>query len=376
MSPRFCTQCGAKLLSNARFCAECGQAASATRAAPARSVAIDRWAPLLVVGAIIAVAATVVVLGARSAPPPNAPPPRVSAANPPAMPESHPPVDVPDDVRKVIAKLADAAKGKPSDVDAWQQLGFVQYRAGQVDPNYLADAQATYAHILELQPENLDALRALGNISFDRNDPNKAMEYYRNYLKIKPDDLSVQTDLGTMMLSSQQVDAALKAYQDVLAVDPKFFQAQFNMAIAYRAAGDDQKAMAALARAREIAGDDATRQRVDALLARLNGAPPAAAEGGQPPAAGGLHGDIEAIFRSHPIVGAKLDRIEWPSDDHARVLLRDFPMEGMPPMVRDKFTDRIRTGVRDSKTRNQSTATVTVELVDGASGRVMETVTE
>jgi hypothetical protein len=58
------------------------------------------------------------------------------------------------------------------------------------------------------------------------------------------------------------------------------------------------------------------------------------------------------------------------------VLLHDFPMDGMPPMVRDKFTDRIRTGVRDSKTRNQSTATVTVELVDGASGRVMETVTE
>ena len=180
MSSRFCTQCGAKLLSNARFCAECGQAASGTRAAPRRSVAIDRWAPLVVVGTVIAVAATVVVLGARSAPPPNAPPPRVSGANPPAMPESHPPVEVPDDVRKVIAKLADAAKGKPSDVDAWQQLGFVQYRAGQVDPNYLADAQTTYTHILELQPENLDALRALGNIAFDRNDPGKAMEYYRN----------------------------------------------------------------------------------------------------------------------------------------------------------------------------------------------------
>ena len=30
-----------------------------------------------------------------------------------------------------------------------------------------------------------------------------------------------------------------------------------------------------------------------------------------------------------------------------RVLLREFPMDGMPPMVREKFIDRIRTGVRD-----------------------------
>ena len=139
---------------------------------------------------------------------------------------------------------------------------------------YLADAAATYAHVLERQPENLDALRALGNIAFDRNQPDQASEYYRRYLKVKPDDLSVQTDLGTMQLSSQQVDAALKTYQDVLAVDPKFFQAQFNLAIAYRAAGDDAKALAALERARDIAGDDATRQRVNELLAHLKGAPP------------------------------------------------------------------------------------------------------
>lgn len=387
MSSRFCTHCGAKLLANARFCAECGQAASGAQAAPRRRLALDRWAPLVVVAAIVAVAGSVVLVGARSAPPPNAPPPRVAGAGapgasapgvnaPPPMPEGHPTVELPEDVRKVIAKLADAAKSKPEDMQAWQQLGFVQYRAGQVDPAYLTDAQATYTHILEREPENLDALRVLGNIAFDRNDPARAMEYYRSYLKLKPDDLSVQTDLGTMLLSSQQVDAALKAYQDVLAIDPKYFQAQFNLAIAYRAAGDDAKALAALTRARDIADDDATRQRVDALLARLKGEP-APAPGGQQAAGGGdMRSDVEAIFRMHPIAGPKLDRIDWASDDRARVLLREFPMDGMPPMVRTKFTDRIRSGVRDSKTRHQSAAPITIELVDAGSGRVMETITE
>jgi tetratricopeptide (TPR) repeat protein len=371
---KFCTQCGAKLLADARFCAACGQAAGGAVVAR-RRIALERWAPALVVAAVVVVAGSAVLTGARSAPPPNVPPPRTTAQNAPAMPEDHPPLQIPDDVRKVIAKLAAAAKDKPDDINTWQQLGFVQYRAGQVDPAYLADATTTYSHILEREPENLDALRALGNIAFDRNEPEHALEYYRRYLKIKPDDLGVQTDVGTMLLSSQQVDAAMKAYLDVLAIDPKFFQAQFNLAIAYRAAGDTDKALAALQKARDVADDDATRQRVDTLLARLKGEP--AAAGGEVAEAGGgdLRGDVEAIFRSHPIVGPKLDRIDWPSDDRVRVVLREFPMDSMPPMVRGKFLDRIRSGLRDGAARHPGTPPPTVELVDAASGRVMETIT-
>jgi cytochrome c-type biogenesis protein CcmH/NrfG len=374
MSLRFCTQCGAKLLPDARYCAECGLAIAGTSAAAAaHRRPFERWAPVLIVGTVIAVGAVAVLTGVYVAPPPNVPPPRQAAAGNPQqpMPQNHPPVEVPDDVRKVITKLADAAKEHPDDMQAWQQLGFVQYRAGQVDPTYLAEADATYAHILEREPENLDSLRARGNIAFDRNDPGKAMEFYRSYLRLKPDDLSVQTDLGTMLLSMQQVDAAMKAYKDVLAVDPKFFQAQFNLAIAYRAAGDDAQALAAMERAREVADDDATRKRVDDLLARLKGAP---AEAAGAPSGGGLRADVEQIFRGHPIVGAKIDRIEWPSDERVRVVLREFPMDGMPPMVREKFTERIRTGLRDSAARNQVAAGPTAELVDAASGRVMNTI--
>ena len=50
--------------------------------------------------------------GVYRAAPPNVPPPRQSAANPPGVPQGHPPVEVPDEVRKVIAKLADLAKNE------------------------------------------------------------------------------------------------------------------------------------------------------------------------------------------------------------------------------------------------------------------------
>ncbi|MFN8641917.1 MAG: tetratricopeptide repeat protein [Candidatus Binatia bacterium] len=296
------------------------------------------------------------------------------------MPEGHPPLAVPEDVRKVIAKMADAAQDKPDDLEVWRQLGFVQYRAGQVDPKYLDDAATTYQHVLAKAPDDLDALRALGNVAYDRNDPARAMDFYRRYLAKKPDDLGIQTDLATMQLANKDYDGALEGYQAVLRADPNFFQAQFNLAIAYRAKGDDEQALAALRRAREIATDDDTRKRVDALLAHVTGGPPPGAPGveaaGDGAGGGDLHGAVEIIFRSHPIVGSRIDRIQWNGDTAARVLLREFPMSGMPPMVKDKFLDRIRGGLRQAKSEHQVTGTLTVELVDAESGTVMETVSE
>jgi Flp pilus assembly protein TadD len=383
MVNRFCAQCGAKLLPQARFCAQCGEPLGGSAAALRPRWRLERAAPVLVVGAVLGVAGLTVLAGSRSAAPPNVPPPRAAGGAPPlpegaaTMPEGHPPIGVPDDVRQVITRLAEAAKNAPDDLQVWQQLGFVQYRAGQVDPTYLKDADATYTHILTKEPENLDALRTLGNVAYDRNDPQRAKDFYERYLKLKPDDLSVQTDLGTMLLASEQVDAALKSYQNVLAIDPNFFQAQFNLAIAYRAAGQTDKAVAALERAREIAPDDATKQRVNTVLARVTGAPePAAAPAPPQVAQSDLHGDVETLFRMHQITGPKLDRVEWPDARSARVVLREFPMETMPPFAREKFVERIKTTVRESKRKHQVAETVQIQLVDAASGKVMETVSE
>jgi Flp pilus assembly protein TadD len=380
MERRFCTQCGARLLSAASFCVECGLRIGGRARAPRRQVSLERVAPALVAGAVLLVAGGAVFWGSRVAAPPAVVPPRAVEGQE-ALPENHPPVEIPQNVRDALAKLAEAAKAKPNDVDTWKQLGFAQYRAGQVDRSYLAPAGDTYRHVLELAPNDLDALRALGNISFDRDASDEAIGYYQRYLTVKPDDLSVLTDLGTMHLSARRPEKAIEIYRGVLQTDPKFFQAQFNIAIALRAMGQSDAALDALRRAREIASDDASRQRVDEILSRLTGEKPADVAGaGQAPAPRaappGIQGDIEAIFRSHPIVGPKLDRIEWPDPQTAKVLLRQFPMEGMPPMVRQKFLDRIRTGLKEKKSQYGVQGPMRVELVDAETGRVMETVSE
>src|SRR5512139_1956570 len=211
MNNRFCSNCGAKLLPDSRFCVECGgQQARALAPGRLSSLSLQRYAPLLVLLVIAIVVGAVIAVGTRN--PKSAPTvPRrdgaqTSGAPGGALPEGHPPIAVPEQVKQAIRDMAQKADAAPDDVDAWKRLGDLQYRAGQVDPSYMAQAQASYRHILERQPDDPDVLRSLGNIAFDQDHNQEAVEFYQKYLKLKPNDAEVQTDLGTMYLSAGQTD--------------------------------------------------------------------------------------------------------------------------------------------------------------------------
>lgn len=382
LRPRFCSQCGAQVLSEGAFCVECGSplaGAGRGRSSAARDPeALRKFAPLIVVGALFAVGAVVVGIGYQSQPPPNQPigQARSSGLGPvepgQQLPGNHPPIEIPDNVLKVLTRMEKIASDEPDDLDAWKQLAFVQYRAGQIQPDYLDKAESSYQHVLEKSPQDLDALRGLGNVAYDRNEPDKALGFYRRYLEIEPGDKAVRTDMGTMLLSAKRPEEAIGIYQRVLQEDPTFFQAQFNLAIAYRSAGQSDLAIAALQRAKEIAPDDEMRGRVDMILAQASGAP---AQAAAPASEGGIREAIEAVFRSHPIVGPRIDAFHWQSDQRASVVLRDFPMAGMPPMVREKFVSRLTSGIRDSKQRFDVTEPISVDVVDAATGDTMVNIT-
>ncbi len=374
-SNNFCSNCGAKANAGAAFCSECGN--SLGGGSIATGDWLRRFAPLIVFGILLAVGGLAIGIGYSNQPPPNEPLPGSASAAAPVpnqgvLPGDHPPIEIPANVRDIIERMEKVAESQPENTEAWKELGFVQYRASQVDKSYLDKAEASYRQVLANTPEDLDALRALGNIAYDRNDHGKATEYYGKYLELEPGDKSVRTDLGTMLLSGGQPDAAIQVYQSVLQEDPTFFQAQFNLAIAYRAAGKADLALAAMQRASEIAPDDASKQQVAAVLSRVGGA--SAEQPGKP--SGTLQTSVEAVFRSHPIVGPRIDKIEWNSERAASVVLREFPMAGMPPMVREKFVSRLKSGIGDSKKRFDASEPIEIQLVDAASGEVMLEVVE
>ena len=399
MTNRFCVSCGAKLLPGSNFCVECGERQGGSRMARRlSSSSLQRYAPILAVLAVVVVVGGVIAVGVLNPKPPPSVPgrggPQTAGDMSGKLPEGHPPIAVPEEVKQAIREIAKKAEAAPDDLDVWKHLAEVQYRVGQIDPGYLPQAETSYRHLLEREPDNPDVLRGLGNIAFDQDRNDDAIGFYEKYLKLKPDDLDVQTDLGTMYLSAGKTEQAIRQYQAILKQNPSFFQAQFNLAIAYQTAGETDKVIPALERAREIAKDDQTRSQVDQVMAHVKGlatpavasaaagdSAPAAAEVEKPAAAPAVasdtfQGGIEAIFRQHPVLGPKVERIEWSAAESAKVYLRDFPMEQMPPEMVSTFTDRLKSQIKEQKDAHKVSAAARVELVDSGSGKVMETVTE
>lgn len=481
---RFCPQCGAPLIAGAKFCVECGRTlagaasgAGETGGAGARVDALRRNAPITTAFVFVFVAITVVGLLAAAwimlrtpdavreqvaAVPPITAAPSGGAAssnlapssggaaqngvvNPAAggsqsgdLPAGHPRIELPTEARTFIDKIEKEAHSKPGDLAAWNKLGAVSMRAAMFDQTYYGRAEEAYGHVLKQEPDNLDALRGIGDIDYDKQHYDEAIAAYEHYLKKKPDDPEVRTDLGTMYLYTGNADQAIVQYKKAVASKPGFFQAYYNMGIAYAQENKPAEATTTLKQAMALAPDDTARKQVKDLIAKLSGAPVVAAPGASTqlaspaaasstaassaaqasrnaasspaakstpaaassaaasakgsasptaapptaePTAGAaqsmkdFHAAIEQMVRALPIAGPKVGSVQWPDQLKAKVLMDNFPMDEMPPFAKTKFLTDLTAGIDTAKKDNNISAPVELDIVDSANSRVMETIT-
>ncbi len=410
---RFCPQCGAPLVAAARFCVECGRslgdadgvgAGVAPLAVPSLGSALTTGNPAAaprpqalgpfaaIFGAIMAVGILVAYGVMRQIPQreallasaPQQAPQQSSVQDARQLPPGHPTIQLPREAREFIANIERKAEAKPKDLAAWDKYGDVCLRAAAFDSSYYPKASSAYAHVLKLDPDNLDALRGVGNIDFDQRKYDEAIAVYEHYLSRKPDDPDVRTDLGTMLLSSGSADQAVLQYRKVLETRPKFFEANFNLGIAYGQMNELDLARAAFEKAQTLAPDAEARSRVTQMLAELNGAPSSA--GSTKPTqvasvvgsagATSFKGAMEQMLRDLPIAGPKVASVQWRSATRARVLMDNFPMDQMPPFAAAKFISDLKTGIGEVKSAHDVNALVEIDLCDAASGRVMQSVRE
>ncbi len=468
---RFCPQCGAPLLAGAKFCVECGRALDLAASGAGESGTATgraRGGRNTITTAFVLVFVTITLVGlgvaawimmktpevvreqVANAPPPavapsaeasgqgpgtmaNAAPEQNVTANPAAggnqsggLPPGHPTIELPTEARSFVDKIERDAIAKPKDVTAWNKFGAVAMRAAMFDQTYYGKAEEAYGHVLKLEPDNLDALRGIGDIDYDKQHYDEAIAAYEHYLKKKPDDPEVRTDLGTMYLYTGNADQAVVQYKKAVASKPGFFQAYYNMGIAYAQMNKPDDAATTLNKALTLAPDDTAREQVKTLIAKLSGAPapgasasmqaasaatsaaakipstPAAAIAAKSPAsssspassaamaakssaspaaaaspsAADFHDAVETMVRGLPIAGPKVTSVEWPDKLKAKVLMDHFPMDQMPPFAKTKFLTDLKAGIDSAKKDNNVSSPVEVNIVDGASGQVMETITE
>ena len=386
---RFCPQCGTKTGPKANFCTDCGEPLAGAggktggkkaRRSAAISAPVEQRLPLpgivvLSFYLVVGIGLWVFVLQTE----PFAPPPTLSteaSTGGSALPQNHPQVALPEEVTSRIAELVAQANAAPQDPNAWRTLAEVQFRASQIDASYRSAALASYRKLFELAPSDLDALRGLGNVYYDLEEYQKAIEHYQRYVTLKPDDAGVTTDLGTMYLYTGQVDQAIGLYQSVLAKQPNFFQAHFNLGIAYQEKSLPAQAVASLQRARSLTDNTNIQARIDQLLAQFSsGTIPSRTSPATNTSAPPFQQAVESLFRSHEMMAPKIVRIEWPSHTEAKVFVRNFPMAGMPQTVRDSFRKKLQGHITDAQQKNGISGVVTVELIDIETQQVMETLT-
>jgi cytochrome c-type biogenesis protein CcmH/NrfG len=308
------------------------------------------------------------------------------------LPPDHPkvPIAIPAEVKTFIDDLAKKASAAPNDVATWGRLAQVYYRTAQIDPSYYDKAKSAFGHVLEIDPKNTDALRGLGSVHFELEEPEDAIRIYTRYLAEKPDDLTVRTALGASYVSAGKFDKAVGILRDVIAKKPDTWPAHYYLGIALDQQGDTAAGLASVKHARELTTEDGVRAQMDDTIARMSGQPPpsrTADAGGVPDATGAgeaaqplaadltpFQSDVEKAFRGSQIMGPKIVRFEWPAPGAGRALMSNFPMAAMPEPVKQKFTQRLSDALRDAAKANPPGGSVQVEIADSASGEVMATV--
>ena len=382
MSARFCPQCGTSAVQGAKFCIECGTPLAG--GAVARAPQPGTWQMTsagLAVFAFFAVGGLGIWAAVLSPEPPPTGPGR-NVANRPAqapqamaqadLPPDHPqvPIQLPAEVKTFIDDLAKKASAAPEDLSIWGRLAQVYYRTAQVDASYYDKARQAFQHVLARDKNNTDALRGLGSIHFEQNEPAEAVALYQRYLALKPDDETVRTALGASYVSGGDVEKAIPIFRDVIAKKPDTWPAHYYLGVALEEQGDRAGAVAAVKKARELAPEDSFRTQIDQTLARMGEAPAPTQAAARTP----FQTDVEKAFRGHQIMGPRIVRFEWSTPGSGRVLVQNFPMSAMPDDVRQKFTGRLADVLRDAAKVHPPGNPVKVDIADASSGDVMATV--
>ena len=120
------------------------------------------------------------------------------------------------------------------------QQALTLHQAGQ-----LAQAQALYDRVLQLQPENFDALHLSGLIAFQSKNPARAVELINRALAtsshdevpLNPGFISVYVNRGLALAALNQHDSAIASFDHAIRLDPRIAHTHQHRGISLHALG-------------------------------------------------------------------------------------------------------------------------------------------
>jgi len=116
----------------------------------------------------------------------------------------------------------------------------------------IAEAEALYAQILAIDPNNAETYSNLGMILKDRGELPEATACYRKTLALKPDHAPAHHNLGTVFEDQGDLAESIKCYRRALAYDPDLAPAHNNLGNALRDQGRLDEAVVSYRRSLEL----------------------------------------------------------------------------------------------------------------------------
>lgn len=348
---KFCTECGAEVPGQARFCPGCGRALGGDSRPASFITSLSPRALLVVVG----VSAVVLTAGwnLKSS---------IAGVKPTESFEEAKVRSERARMNPAITQLRQTAEAQATEPQAWKALAealLVELRASEKPSSTLVfETIDALRKILDLQPEDPFALLNMADISLNQQVFEKAVEYYARYLAVQPTDALSRARYASALAFTGKSEQAILELEGILKDQPDNFHALAYLAVTHAQAGSVDKAREVGTRALQVAPSEEARERFNGFLASLGSsasAPPEVRGSGGPQVqnlrgGAGADSSVNAVaehVRNNEVAGQKFSHAELRGDTLVLVF-RQFPMDKMPPFIRDKFSQGIVDAARSA----------------------------
>jgi tetratricopeptide (TPR) repeat protein len=129
-------------------------------------------------------------------------------------------------------------------------IALQHHQAGRLDA-----AEQIYQRILQVEPEQPDALHFMGVLNAQLGRHQAAVDYITRAIAVRPNLAPYHLNLGLAYQASQKLDAAIASYRRALQLQPEFAEVHFNLANALKEQGRVAEAVACYRRAIELKPD-------------------------------------------------------------------------------------------------------------------------
>jgi len=126
-------------------------------------------------------------------------------------------------------------------------LAIRAHQLGQLD-----DAQLLYSRILDVAPEEPNAMHFLGVLLHQRDRSDEAVDLIRRSIALDPSLADRHNNLGNVLVEREQIAEAVDAYRQAIALFPRHADAHNNLGALFSAQGKREEASAAYLKAIEL----------------------------------------------------------------------------------------------------------------------------